>query len=450
MKGTALSESGARHLLFIGGGLDLPVRARSLRPDLRTSVICRREVLSHLVEPEKIERLIVLRSDAAVEEWVAAARFIHQADPVDRVFNFTDKDTDKTVAIGAALGLPTPAADTYRLIAHKLDMRWRLSQRGVDDTQAQLAESAHDVAAFAERVGFPVICKPVQGVGSRGVTRIDSNADIDAALAWGAEAVKSLDRRELMVEQFHRGVEFSVECLSERGRHVVACITRKISEREHFVELGHVLPAPLGDTDRKRIESVVADMLDALGVTDGVTHTEVIDTGDAVRIVETHLRPAGDEIPYMLEKASGIDLIDALARQSAGLPALDMVIGRLESAEPNRCAAIWYVCPPTAGEIRDIEGLEEARALPGVCEVSVLRGVGEQLTGLSASAARAAYAWAVGSSPQEALERARAAAERLAFTVSVSGLPAVPADLDLGGDVPNGEVAVPKGELRTS
>ncbi|MGW7366774.1 ATP-grasp domain-containing protein [Streptomyces sp. NPDC054841] len=390
---------------------------------MSTSMICRREVMSWLVEPEKNKRLIVLRSDAPVEEWVEAARYIHHVAPVDAVFNFTEKDTEKTAAIGRALGLPTPSAQTYHLISHKLDMRRRLAEAGVDDTRARLVESARDVEELAALVGYPLICKPVQGVGSNGVSRIDSAAGVERALAWGGAALSSVPSDALMVEQFHGGSEFSVECLSEGGRHVVACVTQKIAEPDHFVELGHVLPAPLDDTDRKRIESVVLAMLDALGVTDGVTHTEVVDTGDAVRVIETHLRPAGDEIPYMLAEACGVDLIEALARQSAGLPALDAVAKQLAEADPHRCAAIWYRSPDVAGEVRAIDGLDEARAMPGVRDVSILRGVGEQLTALSGSSARSAYAWAVGASPDEALTRARDAVERLRFSVTPQSSP---------------------------
>lgn len=397
--------------------MDLPVRARSVHPTMRTSLICRREVMAWLVEPEKHERLIVLRSDAPVEEWVAAARYIHGVAPVDAVFNFTEKDTEKTAAIGRALGLPTPSAQTYHLVAHKLDMRRRLAEAGVDDTPARPVETARDVEELAAQVGYPLICKPVHGVGSNGVARIDMAGDIQPALDWGDAALSSVPSGGLMVEQFHKGSEYSVECLSEQGRHVVACVTQKISEPDHFVELGHILPAPIEDTDRARIESVVLAMLDALGVTDGVTHTEVVDTGEDVRVIETHLRPAGDEIPYMVAEALGVDLIEALARQSVGLPALAAVTAQLSAADPHRYAAIWYLTPDAAGEVRGIDGLDDARAMSGVRDVSILRGVGEHLTALSGSSARSAYAWAVGTSPDEALARARGAVERLRFSV---------------------------------
>ena len=419
-----MSNTRPRHLLIISGGRDLPEMARAIEPGLRTSVICRPEVVRRLLSPEKIERLIVLRPDAPVSEWVAAAEYVNSVAPVDLVTNYTEKDTEKTAAIGAALGLPTTPAETYHLVMNKLAMRRRLAEAGVDDTRSCQVSSEAEIRAFAEEVGFPLICKPVSGAGSSGITRIDEPADIDRALAWGGAAASTMDVPELIVEQFHVGAEFSVESISEGGRHVVACITQKIVETDHFVEVGHVLPAPIDDERAKRIEVTVVDALTALGIADGVTHTEVIVTADAVRVVETHLRPAGDEIPYMLARVTGVDLIDAVARQSLALPALEQVRDGIEAAREDRSyAAIWYACPDATGEVIAVDGVAEAEAMPGVCEVGVLRGVGKRLNGVTGSFARAAHAWAVGATPQEALDRARNAAQRLNFTVSANGLP---------------------------
>ncbi|MFD8721106.1 ATP-grasp domain-containing protein [Streptomyces sp. NPDC059629] len=418
-----MPDPNPRHLLIISGGRDLPERARAVEPGLRTSVICRQDVVPRLVHPEKIQRLIVLRADAPVAEWVAAAEFVHRTDPVDLITNYTEKDTEKTAAIGQALGLPTPAADTYELVADKLRMRQRLAERGVDGTPARVVRDAEEIRAFAEEAGYPLICKPLRGVGSEGVARIDAPSDIDRALAWAAEGAAEMDSPEILVEQFLTGAEFSVESISEGGRHVVACITQKISEREHFVEVGHVLPAPVGAEVAKRIEATVTAALDALEITSGVTHTEVIVTAGSVHIIETHLRPAGDEIPYMLARVSGIDLIDAVARQSLGLPALAEIEKKVDArTDTAQYAAIWYACPDAVGDVLAVDGVDEARSMPGVCEVGVLRGVGKKLRGVTGSFARAGHAWAVGATPQEALDRARDAAKCLTFTVAATGM----------------------------
>ncbi|MFI6648449.1 ATP-grasp domain-containing protein [Streptomyces sp. NPDC050529] len=414
-----------QHLLIVSGGRDLPDRARDAWPGLRTTVICRPEVVPRLRSREKIQRLIVLREDAPVEEWVAAARFVHAIDPVDRLTNFTEKDTEKTAAIGLDLGLAWHSADTVRAVADKYAMRRVLAEAGIGRVVAETVHDVEGVLKVAERTGYPLICKPVRGVASKGVTRIDGPADIPRALAWGAEGAGDLDAPDLLVEEFLTGDEYSVECVSEDGEHLAVGITLKISEHDHFVEVGHVVPAPLPDADATRIRTAVTDMLTALGVRHGVTHTEVIVAADAVHIVETHLRPAGDEIPELWARVSGVDLIDVVARQAVGLKVLDSLRAALAApSEGPVAAAIWYACPDAVGEIVEVTGEEEARALEGVVDVEVLREPGKRLKGVTGSFARGAHVCAVGTSQDEALRRAQEGVRKLSFTVRSDGMAA--------------------------
>ncbi|MGW0673057.1 ATP-grasp domain-containing protein [Streptomyces sp. NPDC002746] len=414
-----------QHLLIVSGGRDLPDRARDAWPGLRTTVICRPEVVPRLRSREKIQRLIVLREDAPVEEWVAAARFVHAVDPVDRLTNFTEKDTEKTAAIGLDLGLDWHSADTVRAVADKYAMRRVLAEAGVGQVVAETVHDVEGVLKVAERTGYPLICKPVRGVASKGVTRIDGPADIPRALEWGAEGAGDLDAPDLLVEQFLSGDEYSVECVSEDGEHLAVGVTRKISEHDHFVEVGHVVPAPLPDADDQRIRTTVTDMLTALGVRRGVTHTEVIVAADAVHIVETHLRPAGDEIPELWARVSGVDLIDVVARQAVGLKVLDGLRATLAAPHDGPvAAAIWYACPDAVGEIVEVTGEEEARALEGVVDVEVLREPGKRLKGVTGSFARGAHVCAVGTSQDEALRRAQEGVRKLSFTVRSDGMAA--------------------------
>ncbi|MEE4491492.1 ATP-grasp domain-containing protein [Streptomyces sp. BE230] len=414
-----------QHLLIVSGGRDLPDRARDAWPGLRTTVICRPEVVPRLRSREKIQRLIVLREDAPVEEWVAAARFVHAIDPVDRLANFTEKDTEKTAAIGLDLGLAWHSADTVRAVADKYAMRRVLAEAGIGRVVAETVHDVEGVLKVAERTGYPLICKPVRGVASKGVTRIDGPADIPRALAWGAEGAGDLDAADLLVEEFLTGDEYSVECVSEDGEHLAVGITLKISEHDHFVEVGHVVPAPLPDADATRIRTAVTDMLTALGVRQGVTHTEVIVAADAVHIVETHLRPAGDEIPELWARVSGVDLIDVVARQAVGIKVLDSLRAALAAPSDGPvAAAIWYACPDAVGEIVEVTGEEEARALEGVVDVEVLREPGKRLKGVTGSFARGAHVCAVGTSQDEALRRAQEGVRKLSFTVRSDGMAA--------------------------
>lgn len=406
------------HLLIVGGGRELPALARQARTGLRTSVFCRIEVLPRVRDIPANERLFVFRDDTPADEWVAAAELVHRVDPIDFVATYSEKDQDKAAEIGTALELRAPGRDTVRWIHDKFAMRDRLAECGVDETQAILVRSIDEGRAAVERLGLPVICKPVRGVASKGVTRVNSLSELPLALSSVERATAGLDSVDALIEPLHWGEEFSVECFSEDGAHVVAGITRKYSEPVHFVEIGHVVPAALTDRQTALIERTVVAMLDALGVGDGVTHTEIILTDTAVRVIETHLRPAGDEIPYLLAEARQVDLIDALAGQSAGLPAMPAVRAAVEAARDRTShAAIWYVLPESAGVLAHIGGVEEARSATGVTEVEVLLKVKAPVDPANGSGARVAHVRAVGATAHEAVDRARQAAAAITVVV---------------------------------
>jgi predicted RNase H-like HicB family nuclease len=151
-----------------------------------------------------------------------------------------------------------------------------------------------------------------------------------------------------------------------------------------------------------------------------VTHTEVMVQPDAVRVIETHLRPGGDGITQMLALARGIDLFDLLVRQCLGEKILGTARRAVLSAEDIPFhAAIWHARPEEPGVLRAVEGLEEAAAMEGVWEVKLLLEIGQQLGGgLVDSDSRPAYAWAVGDTPEQALSQAKAAIERLVFVTA--------------------------------
>jgi biotin carboxylase len=412
----------AGHLLVIGGGREIPGLARAARPGLRTTTFCRIEVMPRVRDVELNERFFVFRDDAPVEEWCEAAAVVHARDPFDFVATYSEKDQDKAAAIAAALGLPGHAPETVRWVHDKAAMRERLAACGVDDTPAFRVRTVQQAHAALREVGLPAILKPARGVSSRGVSRLDGPDDIDAAFAAVEQVADTLDSSEAIIEPLHTGSEFTVDCFSEDGDHLVAGITEKHTWSDHFIEVGHVLPAPLSPDDEKRVEQTVTRMLDALGVRDGFSCVEAMLTGDrTVRIIETHLRPSGDELPYMLADARGVDLIDALARQSVGLPVL---AGLREADEAGRRrqrhSAIWYVLPAAPGRLLAVGGLDAARACTGVVEVEQLRDVGDHLDTATGSGYRVAHVRTIADTAGEALDQARTAARLITTSVATT------------------------------
>ncbi|MFD8787273.1 ATP-grasp domain-containing protein [Kitasatospora sp. NPDC059599] len=411
----------AEHVLVLGGGMDMPAMLREQGPDVRTTVACQLPVLPKIRRSAEHSRVLALRADAPAAEWAAVVKAVHALDPFTRVAAFAERDQDRAAALARELGLAMHSPHTVHLVHHKPSMRTRLAETGVDDTPFTVAADAAELHAFLARHGGPCIVKPAVGAGSTGVHRLDSAADVSAAFAR-ADQDGEWARGGVLAERLHTGPQFSVEAFSEDGDHQVVCVTRKYSDPQTFVELGHVVPAPLAQADHEAITRHVTAVLDALDIRFGPTHTEVVLTDDGPRTIETHIRLGGDEIPALVHAALGIDLERHTVRQVLGLPVLAELRAELATAAATtpRYEAVWFARPTAPGTLNAIDGLDQARAGHGVSEVRPLAEPGTELAPLDSSAARLALARAHGPDAPTALTRARTATTTLRFHVTLN------------------------------
>jgi biotin carboxylase len=419
----------APHVLVVGGGRDIPARLRAL--GAQTTFLCRLGVVESIHEPRSVAGIHGLRASAPNADWVALARTLHDLHRFSAVASFSEKDQDKAADVAEALGLPWHTPETVTLVHDKSAMRERLAKAGVDETTNGLVHSAGEVIDFGESYGWPVVVKPASGTGSSGVTIVAGPEYVHDAWGWAGTA-QWTESAAIIVEQFLPGREYSVESLSEGGVHVPVAIVEKHTLPTHCVEVGHVTPALLPEAAGELIRGLVRDALTALGVRAGVTHTEVMLCDDGLpRVIETHLRPGGDDIPLLVRDGLGVDLIDLLVRQTLGERVLGEVREQLsrsaDRAGADRgdagagAAAIWFAVPEAAGRVVALAGLDEAAGMPGVVSVEPEISIGETTGGVHDTFSRAVAVRAVASDAQQALRAARAASEAIRVFVEPVG-----------------------------
>ncbi|MYS19829.1 Biotin carboxylase [Streptomyces sp. DvalAA-14] len=272
------------------------------------------------------------------------------------VFSFTEFGLLPAALLSEALGLPSVPVGAVLRTRNKLLMRHALAG-AFDGPQFGVVgrdEPAADV--------FPLVAKPIEGSGSRGVEFV-------------ADPAEYLRRRTelagLLWERCVDGPEYSVEAVSFDGRHRILGITAKrTTGRPHFIETGHAVPAPLDPAVREEIDAAVRRCLDALGVNVGASHTEVkVENGRAL-IVETHTRAGGDRIPLLTRLVSGVDQYE-LAVQSV-LPWADPH----ERLPEHGHAAVHYF-PWQDVVFTDGGGIDACRSAAGVVEIELQVGPGD-------------------------------------------------------------------------
>jgi argininosuccinate lyase len=243
------------------------------------------------------------------------------------------------------------------------------------------------------------VLKPVDGRASTGVT---FHHCADELQAW-------LDDRPghaegYLAEERKHGTEFSVESLIVRSGASWHGVTAKTTIGA--VESGHLHPAPIAFVERDRIVDAAIACVEALGVDRGLLHTEVIlDDAGTAHIVETHLRGGGDMILDLVRSSTGLDLVELFVRDL--LEGLD----EIPHADNLGYASSQFVFPVELGVISGWDGVEVARAMPGVAVVTTLLNAGDPVSPhVHSSYGRSVGALARGDDPRQACERARTAA----------------------------------------
>ncbi|MER5357170.1 ATP-grasp domain-containing protein [Streptomyces sp. NPDC002785] len=361
-----------------------------------------------------------LFEDPTPERLMRAAREMHRERPFGVAVTMVDRYLEAAALLNEEFGLPANRSDVVRTVNDKHRMRTATLGSACGSVAYGAVHSAEDLRSFAGRHGYPFILKPVDGSASRGIVLVDHDVTLKDTARSVGETVPS-PASGWIAEEYLTGPEFSVETFSTDGTHHVLAVTEKF-KGDNFVEVGHLVPARVTAADRTAMAAEVAALLDAVGLTEGPAHTEVVLTGRGPRVIETHSRPGGDGIVELVRLATGVDMQQLTFDWLAGKP-----VDPRPSPVP-RASATWFLTPPE-GTVTAVTGLDEALAQEGVTEGYTAIGPGDAVHPLRSSDDRGGAVITVADDPDTALARARAAAGRISVTVA-------PAAAEHGGPVP--------------
>ena len=286
----------------------------------------------------------------------------------------TDKPLVMMARIASRYGFPFFSVDTACWSTDKYLMKQRFMEAGVPCAKGLLAGSSKEVEGF----DYPVIVKPRDNSGSRGVKLCRTKEEVADAIAE-AKDYSRLD--SVLVEEFIEGREFSIEALHHSGgSEVIQFTEKKTTELPYNVELGHKQPADLTDEQKELIREIVKKAGAALGFTACPSHTELKINDRGIFVIETSPRLGGDYITSTLVPLStGINMEDQLLHISLGEEA-DIRTGR-----EDRASGICYLNLP-CGEIKSISSeIVGVSSWPAVQAFESLLKAGDRVNPITSS-----------------------------------------------------------------
>jgi biotin carboxylase len=285
----------------------------------------------------------------------------------------SDAPIEMAAAVAERLKLVFHSVKTARLLSDKMAQREALSAAG-------LAVPRFGAVRFGDSdvdVPFPAVLKPRAGAGSRDTFKVESKEEV-------AELLATCDpREEFILEEWLSDSTnqrkfaadlVSVETIVRQGdvRHIE--VTGRFPFALPFRETGSFMPSDLGDDDKAVVREVATAAIQALGITDGVIHTEVKMTLDGARLIEVNGR-VGGSISVLMSKIGGPSMTRLVLQVALGLD-----VGEIPSV--NASSIGFYrllVGPVGATRLVAVEHIDDVSTIPGVLEVSMNRKPGDEV-----------------------------------------------------------------------
>lgn len=241
---------------------------------------------------------------------------------------------------------------------------------------------------------FPCICKPVDNSGSRGVRLVSSVDELKEAIDYSLSNARG---NQVIIEEFLEGNEISVEIfVAGNDIHVIAVTDKITTGAPGFVEMGHTQPSQYVTSEAmyNSIVSVARKGVEALGILSGPAHVEMMVTEKGPKIIEIGARLGGDYITSDLTPLStGVDMIEATLRAACSD---DIDLRR----KFEHFSGVRYL-NPSRGRITSIVGVENARKVPGIRRVEILKALGDCIGNINSSVDRVGYVIASGKTREE-------------------------------------------------
>ncbi|WP_292470400.1 ATP-grasp domain-containing protein [Methanolobus sp.] len=265
------------------------------------------------------------------------------------------------------LGLPSIGYGCALKFTNKYIMRNESIKLGIKSPKYYKVSTLDEAREKSLDIGFPVVMKPTDSAGSRGVSVVKTITELEnnfeSAIAYSTDNC-------LIIEKYIQGADYGISGFASNYKFT----NLVIGKRQLFDIPGAFIPSSTlytsspDNCSEEQMLKINKTLIEGFGLKFGVTHSEYIveeGTGD-IYLVECAARGAAICISsHLIPLATGIDANSLL---------LDVAVGNVEeieiqNIESNVAGYLAFTLPK--GFVKDIRGLEKIQSVPGVQKVYI-------------------------------------------------------------------------------
>lgn len=287
-------------------------------------------------------------------------------------------------------GLPSQGVEALYLANNKYLMRDKFRAAGVNSIDFGLAVDEASAVAEANRIGYPVLMKPVNGIASHLIMKCNNEVEVAASFRHAMENLPGSTfqsfyegahsfpnaqgelmhfdpMRCLLLEQYIPGREVAVEVLITEDRYIPLVMQDKavVTEdgRSVYEDLWITPPVRFTEEECRELEAVAVEAAQAIGLKNSIAHIELRygENGLGPQVLEINSRMGGGYTNEVLRMIAGVDYISTY---------VELMTGTYQAQEQyerkNDPHGYFILFAPNAGHYESVEGIEEVKAMPGV------------------------------------------------------------------------------------
>lgn len=298
---------------------------------------------------------IDLKDKVGLEE---AARKIQEEEGLNGVFTAGTDFSASVAWVAEKLGLPGISYDTALNATDKIRMRTCFREAGVPSPSFIELSEDMDFSQAVRDMTFPLVVKPVDNMGARGVRKINDLTELAPAVQ---EAINYSRTDRAIVEEFLAGEEYSIDALVYKGKVTIHGLAiRHIYFPPCFIEMGHTMPAQISPEKEKEIVDVFTRGVQALGIDMGAAKGDIFYTSQGPVIGEIAARLSGGYMSgWTFPQASFVESTEGAMNIAMGLEPAPYE-GKYEKVSAERA----FLSIP--GTVKSIRNVEEAYAMDNV------------------------------------------------------------------------------------
>lgn len=248
---------------------------------------------------------------------------------IDGIMSFAcDPGVQTAAYVAEKMGLPFAGSfEAVSILQNKDKFRAFLEKNGftvpASGGYRTLSEALNDIDKFT----FPVIVKPVDSAGSKGVSRVDEVKDLEKAAEYALKF--SIDGR-FIVEDFieKKGFSSDSDSFTVDGKfEFLSFSDQRFDENASnpYTPAAYSWPPTMEESAQQELKNELQRLSDLLGLETSVYNIETrVGTNGKPYIMEMSPRGGGNRLSEMLYHATGVDLIENAVRATVGEPLVDL------------------------------------------------------------------------------------------------------------------------------